>query len=426
MGVTMRVTVLAATAAALSTIGGMAAGAQSFYETITSVARTDVGKSVSRRNAAKRVVRRDNEKKVRLDDGRPPVPERAPKSDIKRAANSALKGDTGDGKNVDVIATTWPRTEVLIAKARCKFLLSHIEAEVVHEDPMRKGACGNPAPVKLISLGSKPRVAVNPPALLKCDMVKSLHDWLVKDLQPLARKHLKSPIVKIEIMSSYSCRNAYGRSDARLSQHARANAIDIKGFVTAKKARTRLVSHWGPTARDLRRAARLAAARAKKKQEKLTAKASEAAATTAKSKKKTATGSLAGNAAGLTGAIRGSGVTIRPSLLESSSAHTMRGSSTPRDANRPGFGLAPSRLGGPALSAVDAKDLREAPSWPVYLVSDNISAARAETPKAQFLRGAHKTACKLFGTVLGPEANNTHRNHFHLDLAQRRLGHYCR
>jgi hypothetical protein len=418
--------VLAATAAALSTIGGMAAGAQSFYETITSVARTDVGKSASRSNAAKRVARRGSEKKVRLDDGRPPVPDRAPKSEIKRAANSGLKKDTRTGKNVDEIATTWPRTEVLIAQARCKFLLSHIEAEVVHEAPMRKGPCGNPAPVKLISLGSKPRVAVNPPALLKCDMVKSLHDWLVKDLQPLARKHLKSPIVKIETMSSYSCRNAYGRSETRLSQHARANAIDIRGFVTAKNARTRLVSHWGPTARDLRRAARSAAARAKKKQEKLTAKASEAAATTAKSKKKTATGSLAGNAAGLTGAIRGSGVTIRPSLLESSSAHTMRGSSTPRDANRPGFGLAPSRLGGPALSAVDAKDLREAPSWPVYLVSDNISAARAETPKAQFLRGAHKTACKLFGTVLGPEANNTHRNHFHLDLAQRRLGHYCR
>ena len=426
MAVMIRVTVLAATAAALSTIGGMAAGAQSFYETITSVARTDVGKSASRSNAAKRVARRGSEKKVRLDDGRPPVPERAPKSDIKRAANSGLKGDTHTGKNVDEIATTWPRTEVLIAKARCKFLLSHIEAEVVHEAPMRKGPCGNPAPVKLISLGSKPRVAVNPPALLKCDMVKSLHDWLVKDLQPLARKHLKSPIVKIETMSSYSCRNAYGRSETRLSQHARANAIDIRGFVTAKNARTRLVSHWGPTARDLRRAARSAAARAKKKQEKLTAKSSEAAATTAKSKKKTVTGSLAGNAAGLTGAIRGSGVTIRPSLLESSSARTMRGSSTPRDANRPGFGLAPSRLGGPALSAVDAKDLREAPSWPVYLVSDKISAARAETPKAQFLRGAHKTACKLFGTVLGPEANNTHRNHFHLDLAQRRLGHYCR
>jgi hypothetical protein len=36
-----------------------------------------------------------------------------------------------------------------------------------------------------------------------------------------------------------------------------------------------------------------------------------------------------------------------------------------------------------------------------------------------FLRGAHKTACTVFDTVLGPEANNAHRNHFHLDMADR-------
>ena len=36
-----------------------------------------------------------------------------------------------------------------------------------------------------------------------------------------------------------------------------------------------------------------------------------------------------------------------------------------------------------------------------------------------FLRAAHESACKLFGTVLGPEANNAHRNHFHVDMAER-------
>ena len=36
-----------------------------------------------------------------------------------------------------------------------------------------------------------------------------------------------------------------------------------------------------------------------------------------------------------------------------------------------------------------------------------------------FLRAAHRSACKIFGTVLGPEANNAHQNHFHVDMAER-------
>ncbi len=34
-----------------------------------------------------------------------------------------------------------------------------------------------------------------------------------------------------------------------------------------------------------------------------------------------------------------------------------------------------------------------------------------------FLRAIHKSACRRFGTVLGPEFNAAHRDHFHLDLA---------
>lgn len=45
--------------------------------------------------------------------------------------------------------------------------------------------------------------------------------------------------------------------------------------------------------------------------------------------------------------------------------------------------------------------------------------------RAQFLREIHAGACKIFGTVLGPEANQAHRNHFHLDMTARRHSSYC-
>src|SRR5215813_9996093 len=47
------------------------------------------------------------------------------------------------------------------------------------------------------------------------------------------------------------------------------------------------------------------------------------------------------------------------------------------------------------------------------------------TPEAAFLRDVHAGACRVFGTVLGPEANEAHRNHLHLDLARRRRSAFC-
>jgi hypothetical protein len=52
-------------------------------------------------------------------------------------------------------------------------------------------------------------------------------------------------------------------------------------------------------------------------------------------------------------------------------------------------------------------------------------ADRSETAEGQFLRRMHEGACAVFGTVLGPEANEAHRNHLHLDLAARRHSAFC-
>ncbi|MGX9355385.1 extensin family protein [Roseobacteraceae bacterium S113] len=46
--------------------------------------------------------------------------------------------------------------------------------------------------------------------------------------------------------------------------------------------------------------------------------------------------------------------------------------------------------------------------------------------KGRALRQMHRSACGPFGTVLGPEANRFHRDHFHFDTARYRSGSYCR
>jgi hypothetical protein len=44
---------------------------------------------------------------------------------------------------------------------------------------------------------------------------------------------------------------------------------------------------------------------------------------------------------------------------------------------------------------------------------------------SEFLHLAHTEACGIFGTVLGPEANAAHRDHFHLDMKARKYRSIC-
>ncbi|KNG94079.1 extensin family protein [Pseudaestuariivita atlantica] len=46
--------------------------------------------------------------------------------------------------------------------------------------------------------------------------------------------------------------------------------------------------------------------------------------------------------------------------------------------------------------------------------------------EGRMLKKMHKAACGPFGTVLGPNADRFHRDHFHFDTARYRSGSYCR
>jgi hypothetical protein len=54
--------------------------------------------------------------------------------------------------------------------------------------------------------------------------------------------------------------------------------------------------------------------------------------------------------------------------------------------------------------------------------SDKDATKEAESA---FLHEAHDDACRIFGTVLGPDANEAHHNHFHLDMKARKYRGIC-
>jgi hypothetical protein len=76
---------------------------------------------------------------------------------------------------------------------------------------------------------------------------------------------------------------------------------------------------------------------------------------------------------------------------------------------------------GEAAKAAETGANAEATDYAEKKTSEQKPAAappgqRATTPQARFLVSVHKSACGLFTTVLGPDANAAHHDHFHFDL----------
>jgi hypothetical protein len=302
-----------------------------------------------------------------------------------------------------VTPEVWPAEEIRRARAFCAQVLERVGAVAVPVEPIKDGMCGAPAPVQLMGIGANPQVVISPPPILTCEMIAALATWLKNDVQPLAQRHLGAPITHLRSLSSYSCRNAPGRAKNRLSEHGRANALDISGFGTASMQRTELLSDWGLTEREIR--AQVAAA-----------KAAAEAAEQAVAKVRTPAGLGQGLVSGRHGPppVAAKDTSPEPSrgtIIEGAPEAAARLLSATTGAWSTSLGFAPpSRLGGPTPQQTAA----EAPP------------EQSLDQRAQFLRAAHASACKIFGTVLGPEANEAHRNHLHLDMAERSSGAFCR
>lgn len=294
-----------------------------------------------------------------------PLPVRNP---TRRPSGSSL-GDS------EVIA--WPTNDIIEAQKLCEDILGDVIMVFDVSPPMRKGACGTPAPIRLKAIGSSPVVHISPPAKVNCKLAKALHTWLTKKIQPAAEKYFQSKIVKIRNLASYSCRNRYSNPSKKISEHAFANALDIASFITADNRKIDLLKDWGPTQRDI------AAKRRKEKE--------------ARKKRLAALKSKKDN----------SGKVIKIK------------SSVPQARNM----LSTQSIDKSSEKTDNPDEEKEVIPLPVF--RNDVLRDTDKSRKADFLHQIHADACGIFGTVLGPEANDAHRNHFHVDLAPRRRSAYC-
>jgi hypothetical protein len=312
----------------------------------------------------------------------------------------------------------WSDAEIIAALRDCLRLLAPLSADIEVAQPVKQERCGAPVPVVLKRMGSgTTRVELQPPAMLNCAMVASLHTWVEKTLQPAAQELLGSSVVRIRNVSGYVCRNRAGttfHSDT-LSEHALANAIDISAFVTADGRAVEVLKQWGPTARDLdeqqeRAAEAVAAAMAAAKEAETEAASAARAVTKAPRAQREEAKAEADR---------------KKDAAQRKRAEVEKLETERRDLVRAAELLRVKSDGGqtPRLRRADQKKSSDARGPPPTPRKDDGSLT--PSPEAAFLRRLHKGACGTFGTVLGPDANEAHRGHFHFDLAARKRSAFC-
>lgn len=92
------------------------------------------------------------------------------------------------------------------------------------------GACGGDDLVRLeaVVLADGRPVPLKPAATLRCKMAAAVAEWVRGDVAAIARE-AGTMVGELDNFDSFSCRGRNRVAGARLSEHGRANALDLRG-----------------------------------------------------------------------------------------------------------------------------------------------------------------------------------------------------
>ncbi len=133
-------------------------------------------------------------------------------------------------KGPQPIATDTQAVEA--AKKECEEFFKANVAEAAFADAIAwDNGCLAAAPVSVsaIKLPNGKQIELKPAALLRCPMALAVAHWVRDSLQPAA-KQIGAEIDRIDVAASYACRPRNNVFGALLSEHGKANALDIRSL----------------------------------------------------------------------------------------------------------------------------------------------------------------------------------------------------
>src|SRR6185503_6875297 len=96
------------------------------------------------------------------------------------------------------------------------------------------GACGGSDMLRLAA-ALRPdgtRIEIKPAPVLRCEFAESLAAWLRDEVAPRVDT-LGAPLRTVETFDDFECRGRNRVAGAKLSEHGKGNAVDVRSFVLA-------------------------------------------------------------------------------------------------------------------------------------------------------------------------------------------------
>jgi hypothetical protein len=175
-----------------------------------------------------------------------PRPAEAPQREAAKGKDDAVKEEAKSAAKDDAKAPPPP--------SACRLALTEEIAIAPSIPPIKgPGGCGGEDLVRLeaVVLPDKRKVTLTPAATMRCAMATAVANWVRNDVAPLGER-LGSPVTALDNFDSYQCRGRNNLAGAQLSEHGRANALDVHGFKLADGRMIDLTDRSQP--RDLREA----------------------------------------------------------------------------------------------------------------------------------------------------------------------------
>lgn len=107
-------------------------------------------------------------------------------------------------------------------------------------EPVRNGACGIAEPVRVYAVSG---VRLNAQPLLNCRTARALNSWVVETAGPVAAS-AGERLERLRVVASYACRTRNHQPGAKLSEHAKGNAIDIAAVSFASGKTITVLDDW--------------------------------------------------------------------------------------------------------------------------------------------------------------------------------------
>ncbi|MEL2242549.1 extensin family protein [Leclercia adecarboxylata] len=125
--------------------------------------------------------------------------------------------------------------DVLLAQANARQL---IRTQAVADST---GECSLSDVVRVRSFG---HVSLSSSFLASCPLALSTALFVDQQARPLTQSLMGSSLSRIDHFGSFACRNIYHRPNARRSEHATAEALDISGFTLENGQRISVLRGW--------------------------------------------------------------------------------------------------------------------------------------------------------------------------------------